>query len=133
MDDNESAAIADVLFELRTRALGPGWRIEIGHNDLVLREVGMKAGEVALRWWRGEHRDLEEPRVFELFFQDGRGELPVVVRAAALAIEQKHLDGNGCGGKRQREKDGVENNNQKLPHDRFSKPRLTGFNAGNAE
>ena len=71
MDDNESAAIADVLLELRAQALGPGRRIEIGHDDLVLAEVGMKAGEVAVRRWRGEHRDPEEPVSSSSFFRMG--------------------------------------------------------------
>ena len=56
-----------------------------------------------------------------------------MIGASALAVKKKHFDGARCGGARQREKDGDENNKEKMPHDRFSKPRLNGFNAGCAE
>src|SRR5438270_653405 len=81
----------------------------------------MEAAEIAARRRRAEHRDFEEPGIFEFLLQDRGGQFPVVVRATALSIEEKHVNWGGGRGPGRCKQCGAAKNGGKLRHIRFPK------------
>ena len=81
------------------------------HFDRAVVAKGRRErGQFPGRGGRRHDVHLEEPRFLERLFQDGRGELPLVPRAAAFAIEQ-HQANRGRGGRLHRQR-GQDNDEQ---------------------
>ena len=90
MHDHYAAAVLHVLFEGGFQVLRPAdvRRVVVEDDARVLLEVGLEAAEVAARRWSGYHVHLEQPGLFQLLFQHGCRQLPFVIRAAALSIQE---------------------------------------------
>src|ERR1019366_1887559 len=90
VDDDQAAALPDVLLEGSFDLLRPAVvrRIVIQYDGRVLLEIGLEAADAAIRRRRGHHVHLEEAGLLELLLQHRSGQLPFVIRAAALSIEE---------------------------------------------
>ena len=97
VNDYKAAAVFDELIELLAEIGGPVWTVVIHDDDFVFGEVWMEIGEVFIGAGRGGDGDLENSGVVEFLFQDAGGELPVVIGAGGLAVDEEDGDGSGEG------------------------------------
>jgi hypothetical protein len=102
VNDDEAAALADVVDEGGFRFGGPGVAGVVGDDDGVAGEVGAEGGHVAAFGRRDGDVDGEETGVGERFFEEGRGEFPVVV---VLPGEDEGFQRGGGGGEWREEED----------------------------
>jgi len=93
--DNETATVANVVDEGGFGFGGPGVAGVVRNDNGVVGEGGAEGGHVAALWRRGDDVDGEEAGVRERSFEEGRGELPVVI---VLAGEDEGFQRSRCGG-----------------------------------
>lgn len=79
VDDDETAAATHVIDEGGFRVGGPGVAGVVGDDDGVIGKGGAESGHVGAFGRRNGDVDGEEAGVGERFFEEGRGEFPVVV------------------------------------------------------
>jgi hypothetical protein len=90
MNDDKAAAIFYVMFELQAEISWPIGGVIVEYNHLIFVELGPEAAEVTIGARRGDDRDPKPARVFQLLFQYGRGQLPVVIGSSALSVKKQY-------------------------------------------
>ncbi len=109
VNDDETAAVADELLELRAQILRPVRAVVVHDDGLKFAKLRIELAEIAVVRGRRKDSDLKEARLFQNLAKNRRGEFPIVVGASAFAIEQKDAngwvlrcrgDGQQCRGKR---------------------------------
>ena len=100
MHHGQAPAILHVSFQAGLNICGPLGGVVVRNDHLVLRKIRVEVTEILTRFRRRHHIHLKQARVFQLLLQDRRGQLPLVIRSAALAIQQHNLQGScrWCGG-----------------------------------
>jgi hypothetical protein len=88
MNDDQASAIFYVVLELQAEISWPIGAIIVKHNYLISAELGHEVAEAAPGLRGGSHCNSKETSVFQLLFQNGRGQLPVVIRPTAFPVKK---------------------------------------------
>ena len=88
--ETSAAAVADVALERALQLGRPSvvGRVVVQHHDLILPEVRLECGEARACRRRRHHVDVEQPGLVQHLLHHRRRQLPLVIRPAALAVEE---------------------------------------------
>jgi hypothetical protein len=88
MNEDQATPIFHVMLELQTEISWPIGAVIVKYNDLISVELRREVAEVTSRLRGRNNSNSKETSIFQLLFQNGCGQLPVVIGATAFPVKK---------------------------------------------